>query len=767
MTCPYHDGSKGASSEGDEPGDEDETRANDDRRSAGVDRRSFLRSALTIGGASALSSVVSSFGWPETGRGQARAAGRDRDDDAGVSVAERRNRQHAWDAYSARARGTAQAPEHHLLLLVDYESDEEPTSADRRQAADAFDRLEETFEWSNEGLLFTVSYSTSYFDRFDADLPVGLQPNNGTPIPRMLTAQQIIDGWTVPNPFDRTEDGEPTLFDLQVTLEGEDPVADDDYDAVLHLASDRVQHLLAAEQLLWGEDPEAVGAPAGPGLEGVFTRPESYPDRRTGFIGNENLEENVDDVGEEGSQARAEFEESVEAGAELSFGYNDIYRNSNPREDNVTLLEDQRFLPKNPQPPGAFANGSILHVSKLDSDLEGWYGENSDADRRHRMFSPNHEKEDVGEVGENLGSSSAPDDTTDMAMRDFSDVTSRDVAERTQEDVEEGRFVGHAQKVARARAQLEAHFQPEGDRSLSETGVPLQDDEVTQEREDDLNNHDDTNQQVEAGFLRRDFNTVDDGRPGTHFVALQAFSIYLVYMRHAMNFLEWDTGVIGQPRSEDTPEDAPAPGFVHEGTVETDRSGILEYIETKRRGNFIMPPLTLRALPPARALRPEMTVTADDGELRVDLGDEALGGALDPDTVRFGYYRDINAGGGAALETVDPSGDSTTLVFDSEAVVLDRESAEIPTRVRLFGKRDADRQPVFATAEVDPEELGEQALAARFDDGDDEVDFDEVTDVIAAHNGNGNGDVSFETVTDVIAAYNDDESWDEVGGSPS
>lgn len=691
---------------------------------AHLDRRSFMRSALAVGGTGALSSVVSLFGWPDTAAAV--------EDDQGVTVADRHDRQHAWDDYSARARGTAQAPEHHLLLFLDYEGDGEPTPGHRRQVAAAFDRLEEAFEWSHDGLMFTVSYSLSYFDRFEADLPAGLRPDNGTPIPRMLSAQQIIDGWTVPNPFDRDENGNPTPFELQVTLDHEDPVADDDYDAVIHLASDHVQHLLAAEETLWaapgevdlpggdggppgrgGESPGSGGGPPGrggdrgagdvpgaPTLDGVFSRPEGYPDRRTGFIGNDNLDDNIDDVGPEGSQAQEEFDESVEAGAELSFGYNDIYRNSNPREDNVTMLEDQRFLPKQAQPPGAFANGSILHVSKLDSDLEGWYGENDDADRRHRMFSPHHDKKDVGEVGENLGISNAPDDTTDLAMRDFSDVTTQDVAERTAEDARDGKFIGHAQKVARARAQLEAHFQPEGDRSLFTTGVPLQDDPVAQERDDDLPNHDGTNQQVEAGFLRRDFNTVDQGKPGTHFVALQAFSIYLVYMRHAMNVLKWDTGAIGQPRAENTPEGAPAPGFVHEGEVDFDRNGILEYIETLRRGNFIMPPLTMRALPPARALRPDTTVERQGDELHVTLADEDLARRLDPETVRCGYYRSVNAGRGADLERVDPRGGTVTLVFDADETALDRDDVEDPARVRLFGERRGDRHPVFATDEL-------------------------------------------------------------------
>lgn len=770
MTCPYHaDGEGGRASDdgtgvaGSNSESQSRSGSGSESESGALDRRGFLRSALAVGGASALSTVTGLFGWPETAGAESTATATD-----GVTVAERLNRQHAWDDYTERARGTAQVPEYHLLLFLDYEESGEPTAEDRKRATAAFDRLEETFEWSNDGLLFTVSYSMGYFDRFEASLPAGLRPDNGTPIPRMLTAQQIIDGWTVPNPFDRTDEGVPKPFELRVTRDDEDPVADDDYDAVVHLASDHVQHLLAAEGMLWGEDttPEGVDSTAGDAtLTGVFTKPTSYPERRTGFVGNDALEEEIApaEAGEEGSQSREEFEEAVSDGAELSFGYNDIYRNSNPREDNVTMLEDQRFLPGNPQPPGVFAGGSILHVSKLDSDLEGWYGENDDAERRHRMFSPHHDETDVGDVGENLGESNAPTESTDMPMRDLSDATGRDVAGRTQQDVEEGRVIGHAQKVARARAQLEAHFQPEGDRSLPETGIPLQDDPVTAEREDDLAGHD-GRQTAEAGFLRRDFNTTDDGGAGTHFVALQAFSIYLVYMRHAMNTLEWDTGVIGQPRSENTPEGAPAPGFVHEGEVELDRNGILEYIETLRRGNFVMPPLTQRALPPARALRPDLGVERDGGEFRVTLDGAAddLVADLDRETLRFGYYRAVNAGSGASLDRVERDDGGRTLVFDATETELNRDTVETPARVRLYGERETDRQPVFATATVDPA-TGESVLERRFDvDDDGEVDFEDVLAIIEARNEDGHEAVGFEDVLAVVEEYNEDRDWTDV-----
>lgn len=712
MGCPFHDSSEEEDSDADSQGTK--------QSEPGVRRRDFMRSALSIGGASALSTTVGLFGMPET----AAAAG------DGVTVAERANRQHSWNAYERRAHGTFVPPNHHLLLFVDYTGSGEPAAADRETAREAFDRLERAFGWDHEGLLFTVGYSVSYFERFDEVPPRGLRTDNGQ-IPRMLSAQQLIDGPTIPllPELQPGEENPDRSVDLTVTLPREDPVADDDYDVCIHLASDHVQNLLAAEAALWGEESTVNGVSfEGATLDGVLTRPTEYPDRRVGFVGNDALDENIDDVGGAESTTRKRFDESVEAGAELSMGYNDLYRNSMPREDNATMLEDQRFLPgpSNWQPPGVFANGSIMHVSRLDNDLEGWYGDNDDEDRRTRMFSPHHDKADVGEVGENLGVSNAPDETTDLPMRDFSNPV-KDVAERTEEDFDpdaKGGNVGHAQKTARARAQLEAHFRNDSDDGTPAIDIPQRDDPVAQERDDDLPNHDGTDQQVETGFLRRDFNTIDDGRPGTHFVALQAFSIYLAYMRHAMNGVDFDTAMIGQPTTPD-----PSLGFEHEADDgDNPEHGILEYITTTRRGNFVVPPITQRALPHASAIKlvgaddepetglggapippyvdpdGEFTVERAGKNYRVRIADDDLAAAIDPGSVRFGYYRDVNAGGGA-----DPRGKGTgrVLLFPADETRLpELIEADGAARARLYAERESDRRPVFGTTTVDGKSPG-------------------------------------------------------------
>jgi len=93
--------------------------------------------------------------------------------------------------------------------------------------------------------------------------------------------------------------------------------------------------------------------------------------------------------------------------------------------------------------------------------------------------------------------------------------------------------VGHAQKAARAR---------------DEDGTPP--------------------------LLRRDFNTVDGDFPGIHFLSHQRTIEDFVRVREAMAGEDLDSGV-GQSHN----------------------NGILQYIFTNRRGNFLVPPRTKRSLP--------------------------------------------------------------------------------------------------------------------------------------------------------------------------
>lgn len=273
MPCPHHNGEKEGRTEA-EPTDGD-----DSRDTVGVERRDFMKSALAIGGSAALSTIIGLAGMPD----QAAA-------EAPIGIADRLNRQHAWDEYEFTDpdKGTL-PPSRHVLLMLEYQGDGEPDAEHRKEVQHAFRELEATIEWGNgggdgpaNGLLFTIGYSPAYFDRFDEDLPDGIDPHGPFEKPSLITAESLIN---TPG----------------VTLDHEDPVPESDgddgptYDACLHLASEHEQVLMAAEELLWGEivdiDDDGTAETLDHTLEGIFERPEEYPDRRVGFAGTKNLEE--------------------------------------------------------------------------------------------------------------------------------------------------------------------------------------------------------------------------------------------------------------------------------------------------------------------------------------------------------------------------------------------------------------------------------------------------------------------------------------------
>jgi hypothetical protein len=159
--------------------------------------------------------------------------------------------------------------------------------------------------------------------------------------------------------------------------------AADTYDARVHMASDNADVLLHAEEALWGGNDEGrTPAEIHGDVEGPTDPDHEYGDHPA---------------------------------AELSTGFNDLYRNSVPRETSATVLEDQQLVEA--KPPGIFAQGTVTHVSKLDTDIEDWYENNDLEERRARMFSPQHTAENTGAVGENLGNSNAPGE---KPMRDVS-----------------------------------------------------------------------------------------------------------------------------------------------------------------------------------------------------------------------------------------------------------------------------------------------------------------------------------------------------------
>jgi hypothetical protein len=89
-------------------------------------------------------------------------------------------------------------------------------------------------------------------------------------------------------------------------------------------------------------------------------------------------------------------------------------------------------------------------------------------------------------------------------------------------------------------------------------------------------------------ILRRDFDSTDGETASLHFLALQRRITDFVDTREAMNGTDvTEQSAVGQRNN----------------------NGILQYIRTERRGNFLVPPRSLRSLPPARPVENAQEVT--------------------------------------------------------------------------------------------------------------------------------------------------------------
>jgi hypothetical protein len=241
----------------------------------GISRRAFVKSAVAIGGTSALAACL----------------GREEVDlPQGGDPASLPERQHAWDEFLSRDdHGNAVMPRHHVLLLLSYAGDGTPTDAERETVESAVRSLERAYPHGNEGLLFTVGYSPRYFSRFDEPLPDSVD----LPEPEALA------------PFE-----EPDL---------------DRPDAVVHLASDYGQVVLGAEAALLGEREELNGVETS-ALSGVLER----ADRRTGFVGAGLPADNQDVEGiPDGDHVPEE--------SPLYMGFKSGFEKNQASEDRVTI----------------------------------------------------------------------------------------------------------------------------------------------------------------------------------------------------------------------------------------------------------------------------------------------------------------------------------------------------------------------------------------------------------------------------------------------
>lgn len=742
MSCPYANRARDAS-EGDDPS---------------VQRREFMKAMVALGGARALS------------RAQALQDPVFQLQTAPFTPPDRDNRQHAWGAFlDTNDAGVDIPPRHHLLLCLNYLGAGEPTGADRRQMEGALRQLERAFEWSNDGLLFTVGYSTEYFARFTEGLPAGVD---------LVDAGTIIDETQVSN---------------------ESPEADA-YEVCVHLASDNATNLLIAEQALWGAMSDLDGVPIDDTFVGLFERPVEYPDRRTGFVGEGLPRQEMPDVDVHheipGVPPRPTFSDKIPRDAPLSMGMESGFPDNLPNEDEMSLHADSQFQagPDTflPMPPGIFAQGTQAHVSHLQLDLHDWW-EDEPQNQLDEMLSPSHTIDEVGFLGRERFDDSGtptlrfrdPDAPVDLARLVEADATPenmQDVLLRPLlETIEAALLLLDEADLALRRALLASTVE-EGEAFIAEAktalaraaeGIPVMEEELALARE--LERNGELNEVRVAGLheaasviaaaplafhearvaideeryadaiiritewhvatesleaqmvvdhaavvghsqklararadlglrriggepqgvykptmQRRDFDTTDLGVPGLHFVSIQPFSQDFIDTRKAMSSITF--------QSRDGEIDHVEPENRLEGIAE---NGILEYIRTLRRANYLIPPITLRALPPAAGLTPSFTVAVPSIDLvRTDEIPVLLTGIagatledLDRESIRFGAVDEVDKGRGVAPTSIEPSADGLVLTFPVEGSGLRHGDGA----VRLFAYT-TDMRPVFGLA---------------------------------------------------------------------
>lgn len=313
-------------------------------REASLSRRDFAKAAVAIGGSAALSACMDR----QAGEGEERVdipGGVDDPSTLGTT-------QFVWETETDEY-GNEIPPRHHVLRLLDYAGDGTPDQSDREAVETALQSLERAFEWSNEGLLFSIGYSPAYFDRYDGDLP----ENVDLPEPEALSPSE-----------------DPKL---------------DDADALFHLASDNEVAVLQAEEALFGNRESANGVKLESTFEGVLEGPRETTHRRTGFIG-EGL------PAEQKDKARGIPDDApVNEESPLFMNFKAGFKKTQASTDRVRI------------DAGPFADGTTKHLSKLRLNLNQWYNQDSRKQRVAKMFCPAHANEEKVEgSGANLGDSS-------------------------------------------------------------------------------------------------------------------------------------------------------------------------------------------------------------------------------------------------------------------------------------------------------------------------------------------------------------------------
>ncbi len=300
-----------------------------------LSRRNFIKAAVAIGGSNALSACLER---------ENRNIPRGTQDFSSLP-----NRQHSWNNFLDKDKyGNNIVPRHRILLYLNYKKEGTPSKEDRKKAKKIFRTLERAYEWSNNGLLFTVSYSPKYFNRFEKPLTEFID----LPEPKSLA------------PF---EDPEP-----------------DRPDTVIHLASDYGSVILETEQALFRKKGTVNGVELTNSLKNTFEK----VDRRAGFVG-ESLPAKHQDV--EGIPDS----DPVPEESPLYMGFKSGFQKNQASEDRVTINY------------GKFSGGTTQQISLLRLHLQQWYEQDSRYHKVATMFCPVHaEEKRVKGVGENLGDSS-------------------------------------------------------------------------------------------------------------------------------------------------------------------------------------------------------------------------------------------------------------------------------------------------------------------------------------------------------------------------
>lgn len=273
--CPFHQSD--SNEETTAPPDETSGQSHTWSSGRGIGRRAFIKSAVAIGGASALSAVLST---------EAKASDTDSMSYPQGDPSNRPDQQYLWSPVGQLdAHGNPAPPSHQIVMLLEYNGDDIAT--DRDMMEEVCLQLEEAFAYDQqEGLCFIVGYSPAYFKRHSTDQP------------------QDVD-ITEPRPVSPHND--PKL---------------DRQDIFVQLASNQASIVLTAEAALFGEIESANGVDIDVSLAGRCTKAE----RRSVFAGAGLPAEEIDN-------------DSIDDEAPLSMGFDSLYADSIPPEERITITD--------------------------------------------------------------------------------------------------------------------------------------------------------------------------------------------------------------------------------------------------------------------------------------------------------------------------------------------------------------------------------------------------------------------------------------------